>query len=116
MRFSAEQGGAGQRGAVAGEVEAPVLREVWGRVCVRGRRGSLVAEGSLHDKPGFKHSRCKTCVVTLREHVGSTRSAWAPNITIYAPGHASTKQGHLYMGETASTSPVPGAPSVERRP
>ena len=38
----------------------------------------------------------KTFAVTLREHVGSTRSAWSPNITIYALGHASTKEGHLW--------------------
>ena len=38
----------------------------------------------------------QTCAVTLREHVGSTRSAWSPNITIYALGHASTKEGHLW--------------------
>ena len=38
----------------------------------------------------------KTCAVTLREHVGTTRSAWSPNITISAPGHASTKQDDLW--------------------
>ena len=38
----------------------------------------------------------QTCAVTLREHVGSTRSACSPSITIYALGHASTKEGHLW--------------------
>eukprot|EP00964_Phaeocystis_antarctica_P158700 scaffold129512_cov54-Phaeocystis_antarctica.AAC.1 len=38
----------------------------------------------------------QTCAVTLREHVGTTRSAWSPNITISAPGHASTKQDDLW--------------------
>jgi hypothetical protein len=38
----------------------------------------------------------QTCAVTIREHAGSTRSAWSPIITISAPGHASTKQDGLW--------------------
>ena len=38
----------------------------------------------------------QTCVVTIREPVGSTRRPWGGNITIYALGHASTKEGHLW--------------------
>ena len=45
----------------------------------------------------------QTCAVTLREHVGSTRSAWSPNITIYALGHASTKEGHLWAKQLVHT-------------
>ena len=37
----------------------------------------------------------QTCAVTIREPVGSTRRPWSGNITIYALGHASTKQDDL---------------------
>ena len=38
----------------------------------------------------------QTCAVTIREPVGSTRRPWSGNITIYALGHASTKQDDLW--------------------
>ena len=38
----------------------------------------------------------QTCVVTIREPVGSTRRPWCGNITISADGHASTKQDDLW--------------------
>ena len=46
----------------------------------------------------------QTCAVTLSEHVGSTRSAWSPNITISALGHASTKEGHLWAKQLVAAT------------
>ena len=50
----------------------------------------------------------QTCAVTLREHVGSTRSACSPSITIYALGHASTKEGHLWAKQLVTSAVLPG--------
>ena len=44
----------------------------------------------------------QTCVVTIREPVGSTRRPWSGNIKISAGGHVHTKQDDLWAKQLVS--------------